>query len=121
MAYSFDPTRPHGNHGAVLRAIEIRKIQNRMLFPIIFLLWSAQSMASEDDKNAGICAGYLASLQKSNTSINAALGLADNPRRALGIGQEWIRQSQRGGASMAIAVEGDRACKRIGIRPVDMR
>lgn len=89
--------------------------------PIFFIVVSGLAQASEDDNNAGICAGYLASLQKSNTSINSALGLADNPRRALNIAKEWIRQSQRAGASMAIAVEGDGACKRLGIRAVDMR
>lgn len=93
---------------------------NKILSIIIFA-WSINALASEDDKNAGACAGYLAMLHKSDSSINAALGMSDKPRRALAIAKEWIRQAQRSGASMGVAVEGDQACKSIGIRAVDMR
>lgn len=91
------------------------------LLGVVILVWSAFALASDDDKSAGTCAGYLAMLQKSEGSINSALGMADNPRRALGLAKEWIRRAQQSGPSMGTAVEGDRACKNIGIRAVDMR
>jgi hypothetical protein len=92
----------------------------RKLFCIVILVWSAFALASEDDKNAGTCAGYLATLQKSERSINTALAMADNPKRALGLAKEWIRRTQQSGPSVGIAMEGDRACKSIGIRALDM-
>lgn len=92
----------------------------RMLM-VVVLVWSSSVHASEDDRNAGVCAGYLALLQKSEASINMALGAADNPRRALNLAKEWMRQAQRAGATMGVALDGDRACKNVGIRAVDMR
>jgi len=62
------------------------------LLGVVFLVWSAFALASEDDNSAATCAGYLAVLQKSEGSINTALGMADNPRRALGLAKEWIRR-----------------------------
>lgn len=93
----------------------------RKLFGIFMLVWPAFALAGEDDKSAGTCAGYLALLQKSEGSINTALALADNPRRATGLAREWIRRAQQSSPSMGIATEGDRACKSIGLRAVDMR
>jgi hypothetical protein len=94
---------------------------NSKIFIVIILAWSTSALASEDDKDAGTCAGYLAMLRKSDSSVNTALGLSDNPRRALSIAKEWIRQVQRSGASTGVAIEGDRACKNVGIKAVDMR
>ncbi len=93
----------------------------RKILMIIILAWSANVLAGEDDKDAGTCAGYLAMLRKSDSSVNTALVLSDNPKRALAIAKEWIRQVQRSGASTGVAIEGDRACKNVGIRAVDMR
>lgn len=122
MAYSYDPIHPVGGLGAGRKASMIRRIRRHLVFSaFVFFALPAPAWASEDDKNAGICAGYLALLKKSDSSVNTALSLADNPRRALGIAKEWIRQAQRAGPSTGVAVDGDSACKRVGIRALDMR
>lgn len=90
--------------------MSIRKVVALML---LFSFTSAYADI-ETDKNAGICALYM-SLRGKNSGVEAATRLADNQSRALIFAKEWANANKK--PNGATALEGDSACKKIGLRP----
>jgi hypothetical protein len=88
---------------------------------IIAILFMASATAHANDKQAGTCAGYLALMQKTEASVNMALASGDNHVRTLNHAKQWISKANRLGVSTSLAIEGDRACRDIGIRASDQR
>ena len=82
----------------------------------LMLLFSFTSAYAdiETDKNAGICALYM-SLRGKNSGSEVAIKLADNQSRAYIFAKEWANANKSANGLMAL--EGDSACKKIGLRP----
>ena len=96
---------------------------------VIFGLYSAASLADlETDKNVGECVAYF-TYTENQKGRTAALKMADKMDRAIQFAQTEINRTARLAKEkkldtndwQAIAISGNSACRKIGIRPGDFK
>jgi hypothetical protein len=75
---------------------------------------------ANNDKDAGICAGYMAFLKRDQGMYQALLS-ADNQHRATNHAKTWMQSAERHNTPQVAAIQGDSACRRIGIRASDYK
>jgi hypothetical protein len=97
----------------------------RYLISLLLIGFSLPSLADiEIDKDAGICAGYLAT-RKSIEGMEVAIRMADNQSRAMQFADNWLTDVERM-KNNELYLRGkvysaDSSCRRVGIRPADYK